>query len=327
MGIRHLNKFFRENCKPSIRLASLSELSGKKIAVDISIYLYKYASEGTLIESMYLMLSILRYHGVIPLFIFDVKPPDEKKKLLQKRKEDKKEAEKEYHSLKNSLEAKTEVDEEEKQEILAHMDMLKKKFVYIHKNQIDDIKQLITSYGMSYFDAEGEADELCALLTVQGKVWACLSEDMDMFVYGCTRVLRYMSLLNHSVVLYDIKGILQNLGITQNELREICVLSGTDYNFHVNPKGKTTCDLYQTLKYFKKYHKQKKGTENLCFYDWLKTNTSYIEDSVLIDKITGMFDLSDKKLEKGFEKDCFANQRIVFTEMKEILRKDGFLFA
>jgi len=42
----------------------MSELSGKKIAVDISIYLYKFASDDTLIENIYLMLSIFSKEGV-----------------------------------------------------------------------------------------------------------------------------------------------------------------------------------------------------------------------------------------------------------------------
>ena len=39
-----------------------------------------------------------------------------------------------------------------------------------------------------YYTAINEADELCASMVINGFAWACLSEDMDMFVYGCTRV-------------------------------------------------------------------------------------------------------------------------------------------
>ena len=64
MGIRFLNKYFREECNTknnSIKMISLSQLSGKKIAVDISIYLYKFIGDEQLIENMYLML----YHTLI----------------------------------------------------------------------------------------------------------------------------------------------------------------------------------------------------------------------------------------------------------------------
>ena len=221
MGIKNLNRFFKDECKESIKLISLKELSGKKIAIDISIYLYKYASDDTLIENIYLMLSIFRHYNIIPIFIFDGKPPNEKKELLIKRKQGKKEAEEEYSVLKNKLVINGNMDDIEKQEILNHMDLLKKKFIQISKEDIESVKSLIRAYGATYYDAPCEADELCAMLVLKGKVWACLSEDMDMFVYGCHRVIRYFSLLNHTAVLYDLKGILDNLGISQKELREI----------------------------------------------------------------------------------------------------------
>ena len=252
MGIRYLNRFLKDNALSSIKLCNLAELSGKKIAIDISIYMYRFASDDTLIENMYLMLSVFRHYNIIPIFVFDGKPPPEKRELLQKRKEDKLEAEEEYNRLKNSLEINKDMDDSDKQEIIYSMDMLKKKFVSINKNDIEIIKDLIRAYGATYYDAPGEADELCAMLTMRDKVWGCLSEDMDMFVYGCPRVIRYLSLLNHTAVVYDVKSILNNLGITQKELREICVISGTDYNLECDDSKNT---LNNTLKHFKKYHK------------------------------------------------------------------------
>jgi 5'-3' exonuclease len=99
MGIKHLNRFLRDEAQSSINFILLEELSGKKLAVDISIYMYKYASEGCLLENMYLMLSTFRYYNIELVFIFDGKPPPEKKELLQKRKEDKQDAENEYKIL------------------------------------------------------------------------------------------------------------------------------------------------------------------------------------------------------------------------------------
>jgi 5'-3' exonuclease len=84
----------------------MADLSGKRIAVDISIYLYKYEAENALLENMYVMLSIFRYYNIIPIFIFDGKPPPEKKALLLKRKEDKQEAQEEYDKLKKQLETR-----------------------------------------------------------------------------------------------------------------------------------------------------------------------------------------------------------------------------
>ena len=323
MGIKHLNRFLKEECKESIQFISLSSLSGKKIAVDISIYMYKFSGDNSLIENIYLMLSVFRYYNIIPIFIFDGKPPTEKKELLVKRVEDKKKAEIEYRKLKKQIDSNNYTDEIDKQEIMNSMDELKKRFVYIKKCDIETVKRLIRSYGATYYDACGEADELCALLVLKDKVWACLSEDMDMFVYGCTRVIRYLSLLNHTAVLYDTKGILSNLGITQKEMREICVISGTDYNINFT-ENRETPNLYKTLKYFKKFHKDK---NQLGFYDWLLDNSSYIEDYDLLIKIYNMFEINSNNDNLNIFKNIqILIGPIMYNDMKEILKTDGFIF-
>jgi flap endonuclease-1 len=323
MGIKNLNSFLRDNCPESIKCIPLAELSGKKIAVDISIYLYKYVGDDSLIENIYLMLSTFRYYNIIPIFIFDGKPPAEKKELLKKRRTEKKDAENEYNQLKNKLDSEDAIDEEKREELVTSMDALKKRFVYVNREQMEKVKEMIRAYGLTYYDAPGEADELCAMLVAKKKVWACLSEDMDMFVYGCRRVIRYLSLLNRNVVLYDTKNILQELGITQKEFREICVLSGTDYNV-VNEEDH---NLVKTLKFFKKYHKTKKSRD---FYDWLLENADYIQDREDLDNIVNMFDLSMNQHSvnlKVFDKIKIVNTQIRMEAILPILEEDGFIFS
>jgi len=324
MGIKYLNKFLKEHASSSIRLCNLSEISGKKIAVDISIYMYRFASDNTLIENMYLMLSIFKHYNIIPIFVFDGKPPIEKKELLQKRKDDKAEAEKEFNLLKERLNEN--LDEYEKQEIMYSMDMLKTKFISINKTDVENIKELIRSYGATYYDAPGEADELCAMLAIKNKVWGCLSEDMDMFVYGCPNIIRYISLLNHTAVIYDLGGILNNLGISQKELRQICVLSGTDYNLEDNKNNKNI--LTKILRLFKKYRKS--GIE-IDFYDWIiENNKDIITNYDLLTKIYDMFDLKYNSVRDYdimiFEKIKIINGPIIKENMINILKTDGFIF-
>jgi flap endonuclease-1 len=267
------------------------------------------------------MLSVLRHYNIIPVFVFDGKPPAEKKALIQKRKDDKVTAELEYTKLKEQL--RHAEDDHDKQEILNNIDLLKRNFIHISKAKIQEVKNLIRSYGATYYDAPGEADELCAFLAITNKVWGCLSEDMDMFVYGCPRVFRYLSLLNHTVILYDLNKMLDNLGITQTELREICVLSGTDYNFDVDDGNKRT--LYQTLKLFKKFIKSR-TKHDLQFYEWLKENTKYIDDIDLLNKIKSMFDFTVNDNLNVFETVDISNGPICKTEIKTILQGDGFIF-
>ena len=42
---------------------------------------------------------------------------------------------------------------------------------------------------------------------------------MDMFMYNCDYVIRHLSLLNHTVVLYDCKEIRNDLKISIEDLR------------------------------------------------------------------------------------------------------------
>lgn len=321
MGIKYLNKFLRNACPESIKCFSAGELSGKKIAVDANIYMYKFHAEGSLIENMYLMLSIFRFYNIIPIFVFDGKPPAEKKALLAKRREDKQGAELQYNKLKHQLEGNENIDDDDRQEIVANMDMLKKQFVYITKDLIEKVKTLIRAYGVTYFDAPGEADELCAMLVIKKKVWGCLSEDMDMFVYGSTKVLRYMSLVKHTFVVYDMKGILDELGMTQKEFREVCILSGTDYN--MSHFDNNSPNLQDTLKLFKKFRK----SDDNDYYEWLLKNTDYIADYNSLMNIYNMFDLTDYNYNlKVFEKIKVVNGHINNSDMKSILEEDGFIF-
>jgi len=154
-----------------------------------------------------------------------------------------------------------------------------------------------------------------------------LSEDMDMFVYGCNRVLRYLSLANHTVVFYDLKGILTELEITQQNLREICVLSGTDYN------ASNDNTLHATLKLFKKFMRSSNKPQNqnatttVSFYEWLRENTQYISDYELLQKIYAMFDLStDHDRLTKFDQVSICNGPINRAGLNELLRTEGFLF-
>jgi len=313
MGIKNLNRYLQQQCSEGIKKISLNDLRGKKIAIDTSIYLYRFTGENALLENFYLMISIFREYNIIPLFVFDGKPPKEKNELLKKRKDDKKIAENKYNELKDKLDAG---NENNIKEIKETMETLKKEFIKVHHTDIENVKELIKALGVSYIEAPGEADKLCAKLVCENNVYACLSEDMDLFVYGTTRVLRYLSLLNKTVIMYDTKTILSQLNVTLDEFKSICIISGTDYGVNSNNS------LFQTLKYFKKYKKSDKKD----FYEWLDENTSYVDNIYNLYGVVSLFNLGNMPEYKDFEKIRIMNSPINESILKDIMEKEHFIF-
>jgi 5'-3' exonuclease len=336
MGIKLLNKFLKENCKStnSIYTMHMSKLQGKRIVIDVSIYLYKYESDNTLIESIYTMISIFRHHNITPIFIFDGVAPTEKKELIESRLQKKRIAENEYYKLKE-MSRECSDNTSEKNEIEEQMNSLKKKFVYMNKIKINKIKQLFDYYGMTYFDAPGEADQLCAWLVINKLAWACLSDDTDMFVYGCNRVLRYFSLINHNAVLYDYENILKELDVDHDVFKEICVLSGTDYGEGV---GAGTLNIIKIMQLYKPYTMamtmamETTDTHKLCFYEWLSINSNIQINRDLLLKIKNMFDITKLDMSvlgagvESRDKNNFNNKKIEKDHLYGLLKEDGFLF-
>ena len=330
MGIKNLNKYLLGRCSQhSIKKIHLSELSNKTLIIDTSIYLYKFVEKNMLLENIYLMISIFRNYNIIPVFVFDGKPPIEKNELLEKRRADKKIAEDKYYVLKREMESgDKEIDNTRKEDILNEMEMLKKRFVRIRDEDIRKAKELMGYYGIMYLESYGEADQLCAYLTKHQYAWACVSDDMDMFVYGCQRVLRHMSLLHHTAILYDTNEILNDLNMPFVHFKEILVLSGTDYNLGEKH------NLFETMKWYYQYVKYalEKGKKD-TFYNWLSTNTKYIQNRERLNKVYSMFDLNLFALNNHEEIrniiQClpFCVKTMDIPRLKSMMEEDGFLFV
>lgn len=292
MGIRNLNKYLLENCRNSIKNIKLSELKNKKISVDISIYLYQFERNGNLIGGINEMINIFKFYNIIPVFIFDGKPPDEKKYILQERKNQKEKNKEKIRVLAEELNNIANVSVEDKQNILLNIERLERQNVHITRDKIEQVKQVIRMNGATYYDAPQEADELCSMLTIREQVWGCMSEDMDMFIYGCPRVIRYFSINKSTVKLYDIKNILFELNVSFNDFKQICILSGTDYNSQNNKYN-----LSRSIDLFNEYMNVR---ENKLFYnkfgfiEWIVDNIEPDLNYELIYKIYNMFDLTDK---------------------------------
>ncbi len=317
MGIQYLNRILRTYADNGIREIPLRSLRGKTLAIDTSIYLYRYQAEDALMENIYLMISLFRHHNITPVFVFDGEPPAEKKDLLEERRREKNEAKNRWDELKKELDScnNDNNDNDKVNEILEEMDKEKKKFVKISWKDVSDVKELMTAYGVNIIEAEGEADQVCAKLVQKKLVDGCLSEDMDMFVYGCGKVYRYLSLLNSTVVQYDLKKILHELNLSLVEFKQICILSGTDYNIHLDDQ----INIYKSLKLFGKY--KKRGGND--FYSWLHDNNK-IDD---YNKLSDIYDIFDVyKIDLNFSKSKFRNKQYNHSDVKTIMSNNGFLY-
>lgn len=371
-----LNRFIQSKCKESISCIPLSSLSGKKIAVDISIYLYKYLSENALLENLYLMISIFREHNIIPIFIFDGKPPVEKNETIELRRKTKNTAREEYYRLKlilDALEVKddggvdggvdggldvdvkkvttVEIDEDtyidvatNGEELRNAMKQLKKKFVILKHQHIRDAKTLLQSYGVTYYEAPGEADILCAKLVSKNIVYACLSEDTDMFVYGCSRVLRYLSLTTSKVILYDFQNILHTLNMNMDEFKQVSIMFGCDYSN--NPTGSdssvsmrepistststSTMTIFNSYKMFTKYKDEITIMEDNDFYDWvIHENESLANIVQNARKNICLFDINDINNTNNLEiydQVKIMNGPINREQLIEVMKKENFIF-
>jgi flap endonuclease-1 len=324
MGIKFLNKFFMDNCNArSIRKLSLQYLEKKVVVVDTSIYLYKFAEKGDILENLYLMISVFRHYGITPVFVFDGKPPIEKKELLIKRKLEKQAAEDKYNELQlESAESGLTIELEQE------MEKLKRQFVRVCDTDIQGAKLLMRAYGITYFESRGESDQLCAYLVKHNYAWACMSDDMDMFLYGCPRVLRHMSLMKHDVVFYDTEKILADLDMSHDTFLDITVLSGTDYN--VSDTNSTLAEIVDKYTKYRAYlyHSGKE----VAFVDWLVESEAYILDVDRFRKTREMFDLDqfseNKKdeIKRVIDSIPFRLEEFQVAELQEVLRDDGFIF-
>jgi hypothetical protein len=329
MGIKQLNHFLLENCtSKAIFKTGLKQFSNKIVVIDTSIYLYKFAEKNAISENIYLMISVFRQYNIVPVFIFDGKPPAEKKALLIKRKIEKDMAEAKYNELKSAVDSG-----EVSASSFVEMDKLKKQFIRITESDMERSKCVMRALGVPYIESKGESDHLCAFLVKHGFAWACVSDDMDMFLYGCPRVIRHLSLLNHEGVYYDTAQILFDLDMSQEVFNDIAILSGTDYNMNDQKSLSETVRLYMRYREWSNINIMRRGYMHKTFYEWLIDTTDYIENVNELEQIRRLFDLNlylennRNEFKDVVDSMPFQLKEINMPMLKDALKEDGFIFA
>ena len=123
-------------------------------------------------------------------------------------------ARKKFNKLKEQLYNNDDIDTTS---IILEVEKLKKQFIYIKNSDIVAIKQIMIQYNIKYRTALGEADILCTQMVNNNEAYACMSEDMDLFLYGCKRIIKYLE--NDTIMLYNLNNILNELNLSMTEFR------------------------------------------------------------------------------------------------------------
>lgn len=227
MGIYKLQTFIQQKCNAAIQPSSLQILSGKRVAIDVISLIYKYKKGNDMLYKLFMFCTIFRNLNIHMCMVFDGIPSIEKMETIRKRKEDKLKAKEKLHLLKNKL---FNGDIEKSSCIEKEIQYYENQSIHVSRDEIDIVKQLFTYYGIHWIVSNGEADYSCGYLAKNKFVDAVISDDTDMFVLGCPVVVRYISILENTCVLYKLNHILKILNLTYDEFRHICSVSKSDYN-------------------------------------------------------------------------------------------------
>ena len=232
MGIKSLTKLLKINSPDSIETSQFYKLSGKRVAIDASLYIYqclmnvRYNGKSLTnnndkvtshISGIFYKNANLLSMNITPIYIFDGKPPKEKYEIIKCRQEKAKIAKTELENA---------VTDEAKNK-------LEKKTIRLTKEHIDDIKNLLNIMGISYLHIDGEAEAIASELCRIGYVDYVMTEDMDSLPFGCPKLIR--NCLDRSqkrkdlISIIHLDKILSDLNLDYDKFVELCILCGCDY--------------------------------------------------------------------------------------------------
>ena len=211
-----------------------SELRGKKIGIDAMNTLYQFLStirqpDGTPlmdlngqvtshITGLFYRTVRVYENGVKPVYVFDGKPPDLKGRELEERKARKQEAEAKWLAAKE----RGDLEEAKKQA---------QRTSRFTKEMLQDAKDLISAMGLPQVQAPSEGEVQCAHMCIKGDVYAGGSQDYDSLLAGVPILIRNMTMQDkYNLEKMDLEENLKALGITREQLVDVAILVGTDFN-------------------------------------------------------------------------------------------------
>ena len=224
---------------------TLEAFSSKVIAVDAYNAIYQFLasirgpdglqlsdSEGRITSHLsgllYRNINFLSL-GIKPVYVFDGKPPSLKTAEIERRKQIKKDATVKYEK------AIAEGNIEDARKFAQQTTSMK-------DGMVKESKQILTYFGIPYIDAPSEGEATAAHLTNTGHAYASASQDFDSILCGAKRLIRNFTnsgrrkLPNRNTYveiepeIIETQKSLDSLGITREQLVDVGILIGTDFN-------------------------------------------------------------------------------------------------
>jgi flap endonuclease-1 len=104
--------------------------------------------------------------------------------------------------------------------------------------ELSECRDALSALGVPWTVAPGESDAQCADLVQRGKAWAAVTQDWDIALFGAPRALRNLTLSKtRPPELLDLSAALGAAGLTREQLVDVAILIGTDYNEGVRGVG------------------------------------------------------------------------------------------
>jgi len=238
MGIKGLTNVIQNVAPESMVQKNILDLKGKKVAIDMSLIVYQCLisfrmrnglfkdKEGNTTSHLYGIFTRFTDYlskGIIPIAVFDGKPPNAKKATIDSRNkgvQENKEKIEELKKLEQSLEITQEIAE------------LEKKTVKMTWQHGVDLKQLLTLMGIKWYQANGEAEAACVWLVKNGYADTVMTEDMDALPLGAPTLVRRNVKRNSKadeITVFYLDKILEKFNLTMEQFIEMCLLCGSDY--------------------------------------------------------------------------------------------------
>lgn len=260
MGIKSLNSFLKTKCPQAFEHIHISNFRFKKVALDISIIMYKLKSRGTnynWIADFLKLLLVLRDNDVHCTLIYDSGSPPEKALARKKRGDARQKSKEKLSAIKRDLELFKENGTVS--DLLMQISnksnnqprLLKQTTQIFNVNAVElkistmedqDVnispedwvltKNLCDIMDIPWYDAPLEAETMCADLMKRGLVDAVLSEDTDVLAHG-SDLLSKFNTVTKMCVLVRVDDICKALELTYDQFVDLCIMCGNDMNDNI----------------------------------------------------------------------------------------------